>query len=98
MVTLERKEVKEQAKSALTAKEKKVIKKAAEKKDPRLEEAMRETERQRQKEQTLNQEKQLTAKKIKVLKLFQDRNTVVDAINRAKRMSAGISFGSFMKR
>lgn len=98
MATLERKEVKEQAKSALTAKEKKVIKKPAEKKDPRLEEAMRETERQRQKEQTLNQEKQLTAKKIKVLKLFQDRDTVVDAINRAKRMSAGISFGSFMKR
>ena len=98
MATLERKEVKEQAKSALTAKEKNVIKKAAEKKDPRLEEAMRETERQRQKEQTLNQEKQLTAKKIKVLKLFQDRNTVIDAINRAKRMSAGISFGSFMKR
>lgn len=98
MATLERKEVKEQAKSALTAKEKNVIKKTAEKKDPRLETAMRETEGQRQKEQTLNQEKQLTAKKIKVLKLFQDRNTVVDAINRAKRMSVGISFGSFMKR
>lgn len=98
MATLERKEVKEQAKSALTAKEKKVIKKPAEKKDSRLEEAMREAERQRQKEQTLNQEKQLTAKKMKVLKLFQDRNTVVDAINRAKGMSAGISFGSFMKR
>ena len=98
MATLERKEVKEHAKSALTAKEKKVIKKPAEKKDSRLEEAMREAERQRQKEQTLNQEKQLTAKKMKVLKLFQDRNTVVDAINRAKGMSAGISFGSFMKR
>lgn len=98
MATLERKEVKEQAKSALTAKEKKVIKKPAEKKDPRLEAAMRETEKQRQKEQVLNQEKQLTAKKMKVLKLFQDKNIVVDAINRAKRMNAGISFASFMKR
>ena len=70
MATLERKEVKEQAKSALTAKEKNVIKKAAEKKDPRLEEAMRETERQRQKEQTLNQEKQFNCQENKGFKTF----------------------------